>query len=298
MRLSNLLLAVVALTLIISALCIWFYPSLQDFMETNTAWNGIRKFSDGYNAVNIGSLVELGDYKEGGVLVAIPDLDYSEDDLGRLKRYIDKGGTLLLMDDFGYGNSILAYLGLSARFSNRPLLDPLFCYRNQNLPRITDFDPRVKAAGIEAIVLNHPTTLIDVAGEQAIALSSPASFLDMDGSGNWSEGEPKGPFVVAAEIKLRKGMVYAVSDPSIIINTTFGRDNNEAFIKYLITRRGEPKTVTVDAQHLVKAPLDIGKERLLEIWAFLSNPFAILVIMAVLFIMIYRYTYRKGEAID
>ena len=298
MRLSNLLLAVVALTLIISALCIWFYPSLQDFMETNTAWNGIRKFSDEYSAVNNESLVEPGDYQEGSVLVAIPGLDYSEDDLGRLKRYIDKGGTLLLMDDFGYGNSILAYLGLSARFSNRPLLDPLFCYRNQNLPRITDFDPRVKAAGIEAIVLNHPTTLIDVAGEQAIALSSPASFLDMDGSGNWSEGEPKGPFVVAAEIKLRKGMVYAVSDPSIIINTTFGRDNNEAFIKYLITRRGEPKTVTVDAQHLVKAPLDIGKERLLEIWAFLSNPFAILVIMAVLFIMIYRYTYRKGEAID
>jgi len=297
-RLSNLLLAVVALTLIISALCIWFYPSLQDFMETNTAWNGIRKFSDDYSALNIESLAQLGDYQEGSVLVAIPGLDYSEDDLGRLKRYVNQGGTLLLMDDFGYGNSILSYLGLSARFSNRPLLDPLFCYRNQDLPRVTDFKPRVKEAGIEAIVLNHATTLIDVDGEQAIAWSSAAGFTDTDGSGNWSEGEPKGPFVVAAEIKLGKGMVYAVADPSIIINTTFGRDNNEAFIRYLITRRGEPKKVMVDASHLLKAPLDIGKERLLEIRAFLSNPFAILVIMAVIFVIIYRYTYRKGEVID
>ncbi len=298
MRLSNLLLAVVALTLIISALCIWFYPSLQDFMETNTAWNGIRKFSDDYSAVNTASLAALGDYQEGGVLVAIASQTYNEEDLERIKLYVNQGGTLLLMDDFGYGNSILSYLGLSARFSNKPLLDPLFCYRNQNLPRITDFTPRVKAAGIEVIVLNHATTLSDIAGEQAIARSSAASFLDTDESGNWSEGEPKGPFAVAAEIKLGKGIVYAVADPSIIINTTFGRDNNEAFIKYLITRRGEPGTVTVDASRLLKSPLDIGKERLLDIWTFLSNPFAILVIMAVLFVIIYRYAYRKGEVID
>jgi hypothetical protein len=297
-RLSNLLLAVVALTLIISALCIWFYPSLQDFMETNTAWNGIRKFSDDYSAVNTASLAALGDYEEGGVLVAIASQTYNEEDLERIKLYVNQGGTLLLMDDFGYGNSILSYLGLSARFSNKPLLDPLFCYRNQNLPRITDFTPRVKAAGIEVIVLNHATTLSDIAGEQAIARSSAASFLDTDESGNWSEGEPKGPFAVAAEIKLGKGIVYAVADPSIIINTTFGRDNNEAFIKYLITRRGEPGTVTVDASRLLKSPLDIGKERLLDIWTFLSNPFAILVIMAVLFVIIYRYAYRKGEVID
>jgi len=297
-RLSNLLLAVVALTLIISALCIWFYPSLQDFMETNTAWNGIRKFSDDYSAVNTASLAALGDYQEGGVLVAIASQTYNEEDLERIKLYVNQGGTLLLMDDFGYGNSILSYLGLSARFSNKPLLDPLFCYRNQNLPRITDFTPRVKAAGIEVIVLNHATTLSDIAGEQAIARSSAASFLDTDESGNWSEGEPKGPFAVAAEIKLGKGIVYAVADPSIIINTTFGRDNNEAFIKYLITRRGEPGTVTVDASRLLKSPLDIGKERLLDIWTFLSNPFAILVIMAVLFVIIYRYAYRKGEVID
>ena len=298
MRLSNLLLAVVALTLIVSALCVWFYPSLQDFMESNTAWNGIRKFSDGYGAVNMEPLVEPGDYEEGGVLVAIAGQAYSEEDLERFKLYVNQGGTLLLMDDFGYGNSILSYLGLSARFSNRQLLDPLFCYRNQNLPRITDFSPRVKAAGIEVIVLNHATTLIDVAGEQAIAWSSAASFLDTDESGNWSEGEPKGPFAVAAEIKLGKGMVYAVADPSIIINTTLGRDNNEAFIRYLMTRRGEPKTVMVDASHLVKSPLDIGKERLLEAWAFLSSPFAILVIMVVIFVIIYRYAYRKGEVID
>jgi len=35
------------------------------------------------------------------------------------------------MDDFGYGNSFLAYAGVSARFDDNPLLDPLFNYKNE-----------------------------------------------------------------------------------------------------------------------------------------------------------------------
>jgi len=56
--------------------------------------------------------------------------------------------------------------------------------------------------------------------------------------------------------------------------------------------------VMVDASHLAKAPLDIGKERLLELRAFLSNPFAILIMLAAIFAIMYRYMFKKGEAID
>ena len=153
MRVSSVLFAVVVLIIVISLLCIWFYPSIQDFMASNTMWNGIRNFSSEFNADNIESLGELPDVAEETALMAIPYLDYNNEELSQLKRFVEDGGTLLLMDDYGYGNSVLAYLGVSVRFTNKPLLDPLFCYKNQWLPRITDLAPRVKESGIDVIVL-------------------------------------------------------------------------------------------------------------------------------------------------
>ena len=44
-RVSSILFAVVVLILVISLLSIWFYPSVLDFMASNTMSSGIREFS-------------------------------------------------------------------------------------------------------------------------------------------------------------------------------------------------------------------------------------------------------------
>lgn len=295
MKLSNALLAVAALTLVVSLVCIWFYPSFKDFMETNTTWNGVRKFSNNFGAFNINSLDELPDSPDKVVLVAIPYLDYSNEELSKLRKFIFDGGTILLMNDFGYGNSVLEYLGVGARFTNKPLLDPLFCYRNQTMPRITDFNSQVKENNIDVIVLNHATTLANIAESEAIAWSSTASFLDANDNGAWEQNETKGPFVVAAELRLGKGILDLISDPSIVINTMFGRDKNEEFMKYLIQRQGETRKVLVDTSHLPKAPLDVSKEKLMSARQTLSNPYAMLGIIAVVFAVVFKYILARGE---
>ncbi|GAJ11003.1 unnamed protein product, partial [marine sediment metagenome] len=76
MRVSSVLFAVAVLIIAISLLCIWFYPSIQDFMASNTMWNGIRDFSSEFNADDIESLDELPDAAEETALVAIPYLDF------------------------------------------------------------------------------------------------------------------------------------------------------------------------------------------------------------------------------
>jgi len=296
-RVSSILFAVVVLILVISLLSIWFYPSVQDFMASNTMWNGINEFSNEFSANQIDSLDDLPDLPEKAVLVAIPYLDYNDDELSKMKRFVDNGGTLLLMDDYGYGNSVLAYLGVSARFTNKPLLDPLFSYKNQSIPRITDFSLEVKESGIDVIMLNHATTLTNVIEPEAIAWSSSASFLDINENKSWDEGEPKGPFAVAAEFRLGKGTVALVSDPSIVINTMVGRDDNYDFIRYLTRHKGEGKGILVDSSHLTKAPLDISKTRLIDTREVLSSPYALLGITAMIFIVVSRYTLKKGETI-
>ncbi len=298
MRISSVLFAVVVLVLVISLLCMWFYPSVEDFMASNRMWNGIRSFCSEFRADNIDSLDDLPDLPEKSVLVVIPYLEYTDEELSKMKRFVDDGGTLLLMDDYGYGNSILACLGVGVRFTNKPILDPLFCYRNQSMPRITDFAPKVKESGIEIIMLNHATTLTNTIESEAIAWSSSSSFLDINGNGSWDEVEPKGPFAVVAEIQLGNGTLALISDPSTIINTMVGRDDNYDFLRYLTGHEGEQKEILVDRSHLTKAPLDVSKTRLISAREGLSSPHALLGITAMIFVVVSRYTLKKGETID
>ncbi len=65
MRVSSVIFSVIALVLVISLLSIWFYPSIQDFMASNTMWNGIKSFSSEFDAENIDSLDELPNLPEG-----------------------------------------------------------------------------------------------------------------------------------------------------------------------------------------------------------------------------------------
>jgi hypothetical protein len=296
-RVSSVLFAVVTLILVISLLCIWFYPSVQDFMASNAMWNGIRSFSTEFSADAVESLDDLPDLPEKALLVAIPYLEYSDEELIKMKQFVTDGGTLLLMDDYGYGNSVLTYLGVGARFANKPLLDPLFCYKNQSMPRITDFTPEVKEGNIDVITLNHATSLTDVVAAEAIAWSSSASFLDIDQSGAWNAGEPKGPLAVAAEFRLGKGTLILVADPSTIINAMVGRDDNYNFMIYLTHHQDEEKKILIDYSHLTKTPLDMSKTRLTGAREMLSHPYALLGITAMIVVVVSRYTLKKGETI-
>ena len=280
MRASSVLLAVVVIILVISVLCIWLYPSVQDFMASNIMWNGIKNFSSEFNADNIDSLDELPDLPEKTTMVTIPYLEYGDEELAQMKRFIKDGGTLLLMDDYGYGNSVLAYLGAGVRFTNKPLLDPLFCYKNQWLPRITDFTPKVKESGIDIITLNHATTI-----------------LDLNENESWDEDEPKGPFPVAVEFDFGKGTVALASDPSIIINTMVGRDDNYNFARYLAHHKGEQEEILFDHSHLTETPLDASKTRLMIAREAASSPYALVGIMAIIFAVVSGYTLKKGEII-
>ena len=296
MRVSSLLSITVILVLVISLVCIWFFPSIQDFMASNVMWNGISHFSQEFKAENVDSLESLTEVPEDSILVAVPYLEYTGNELAAIKGFVDNGGTLLLMDDFGYGNTVLAYLGMEARFTNSPLLDPLFCYKNPSMPRITDFSAKI--GGVNEVMLNHATTLTNVAEADVIAWSSSSSFLDLNENSSWDEGEPKGPFPVAAKFKPGKGTVALVADPSTVINTMVSRYDNYAFITYLTGRGGEQQEVLIDRSHLTKTPLDVSKIRLTNTREWLSNPYALLGMTALVFVVISRTTVvKKGETL-
>jgi hypothetical protein len=295
MKTSSLLLIVLAVILVVSLLAIWLYPSVQDFMAGNTMWNGINSFTKEYAVENLDSLKDLKTGVTGQVLVVIPYLEYDQADLKRIEQFVQDGNTLVLMDDFGYGNSILQELGVSARFDNRILLDPLFCHKNANLPRVTDFSADLKEQEIGDVVFNHATALSQVESSAALAWSSAGSFLDSNQNGKQDTGEDGGPFAVAAELPYGKGIIRLVSDPSIIINSMSGENNNSQFARYLLGADENTQEVFLDRGHLSKSPLDSAKISLADLREFLANPYILVGLIAICFVIILRYTLKKGE---
>jgi hypothetical protein len=293
MKTLDVLLPTAALIIIISMVCLWASPSVQDFMTANSLWNGVRYISGEFGATSIDSLKELPDSPQGKTLLSIPSLQYGEESLAELQEFVALGGRLLLLDDHGQGNGVLEYLGLEARFSGTPLLDPLYCYRNQQLPKITDFSPEIEREGIEVVVLNHATSLTDVAESGVIAWSSAASFLDFDKNNNWSPAEEKGPFPVAAKYRVGRGTVILVSDPSIIINSMIRRDDNRTFVNYLIGLETGQGDLLIDRQHLGKDPRDASRLGLANVRAVLSRPYSLLGLVAIILIAVSRYTLKE-----
>ena len=212
-------------------LLVWFYPTNSDFSYENLGWNGTEDFATEFEALPLSSLDSLSSVTQESTLMVIPYLEFNDSDLWKLEQYLSNGGKLVLLDDYGFGNEILEWLQLEARFTRGQLLDPLFNYKNKNFPKIIDFAPDPITNGVASIVFNHATSLENIPSGQVIAQSSHFSFLDENQNGNWDEEELKGPLPVIANFKIGKGELVLISDPSILINSMLGMEGNQQFLE-------------------------------------------------------------------
>ena len=259
--------SLIPLALVIAILLvvlIWFYPSNRDSGPNNHSWNGLTDFIADFQVSRISSLDDLTPSPQGTVLVMIPYTPFSDSELEGLREYAAGGGTLVILDDYGYGNQILDYLGVEPRFTGDPLIDPLFNYRNSSLPKITNFDQGTSSSGVEVIVLNHASSIADAPADGTMALSSRFSFLDLDDSSMWDVDEPEGPFVVACSMGYQSGHIVLISDHSILINSMLEMEDNHLFIEEALAVGGAYTGVIIDESHLPPSPLE-GAQATLEV---------------------------------
>lgn len=275
MRKLKLLMILTSVIVVILAVVIWFYPSSEDFRTENPFWNGLDTFTTEFGASPISSLDSLPPISEDSALVIIPRLEFTEPEMENIRNYLSLGGTVVILDDFGYGNDILDYLKLDIRFSQYPLLDPLFNYKNKWFPEITDFAPITATENVENIVLNHATSLINVPGDDVIARSSGFGFSDFNDNSTWDDEEPKGSLPVAAAQEVDDGYLVLIADPSILINSMEELSDNHIFIENILKIKDSNPEILVDQSHIPEADLDEAKATLATIRKGLSSPLGI-----------------------
>jgi hypothetical protein len=282
--------------IVILAVMIWFMPLDDDFRVENTFWNGTSKLNSPQTLIPLEALDSLPVVPEGTTLVLIPYIQLTQSELEDVGRFVDGGGTLVLADDYGHGNQVLSYLGIEARFSGQALLDPLFSYKNERLPRIFNLSPDAVTADIDSLVLNHATCLTDVGSGDVLAMSSSFSYLDLNDNQEWDDGEPAGSMPVISSHVLANGRVILISDPSILINSMGTLDDNYGIITNITGISSS--CVYFDQSHLPYSDLHHTKDLLADIRSVLTTPAGTLSLVAVLLIIILRPLWpRKGDGI-
>jgi hypothetical protein len=286
-RRTCLLLLVVAVLL---AILIWSYPSNTDFKGENPHWNGSRDILADFEAIPLFTYDALSIDGQDITLIVIPYIKFSPVELTRLEEFINSGGKLLLMDDYGFGNDILQHMGLELKFTGNQLLDPLLNYRNDKFPRIVDFIHTPNTSRVESLVFNHATCLEEVAIDNIVAQSSYFSFLDNNQNSQWDRGEPKGHMAVMAEYTIGEGEIIVIADPSILINSMLDMGDNRCLLENIIEGQ-----LLFDQLHLPDVALDksktilrIGRSFLATVWG------SLILIILILAIALKPMLYRRG----
>jgi hypothetical protein len=241
----------------------------------------------------------LLDLPENAALITIPYQDYSAAEKEQLRFFVAQGGTLVVMDDYGYGNQLLEAFAVPERFSGTPLLDGLFCYRNQWLPRVTDIGPEMAVRGVASLLTNHATALIDVPEENVLASFSSVSYLDTNLDSQFREHDDIiGPHPVAAVRQYERGRIFMVADASLLINGMLYREDNLAFTRYMLERSADTALVALDRGHLEGQRLDVSKTKLAGIRRSLIDPYIMLGIAALMLLASATYTLKKEDLFD
>ncbi len=282
--------SVVAVVLL---LIIWVYPNRDDFNVTNNSWNGTEVFRARFQAATLDSLADLPAQPVRTTLVLISYIPFNAEELGQIKDYVSNGGTLLIMDDYGFGSQVLEHLGLGYGFSGDPLLDPLLNYRNEQFTKIVNFSDSQLAQGVDVVLFNHATSLTDVPEDQVVAISSGLSFVDKDGDFAYDEEvDEKGPFVAAASTKLGEGQVIAIADSSILINGMIVMEDNEAFLRNAIGVSDPQRQVLLDKSHLPGSALTTTKKGLGIARNAFAYPLVVLGVVGVALLLTWRPVWR------
>ena len=263
----------VLVALVSLVLLSWALPAQEDFSVLSERWSGLAVAAETLEARPILSLDGLAELESPATLIMMPRVGLEPGELALLGSFLEAGGVLVVLDDFGYGNEVLDGLGVDVTFSGAPLLDPLYCQTNQNMPRVA-VDTQDGEEGPCTMVLNHGSWLVVADEADVWARSSYFSYGDVDFDGSWDEGEPQGPLPVAATCRKGRGKVVAVSDASLLINGMLPAGDNLRCIQEVT--QGD---VLIDQVHLPDPGVDRGKRYVLGLRSALGTTAAVVAVV-------------------
>jgi hypothetical protein len=211
----------------------------MEFSQHNIGWNGTSSFFsdlDRHRSTEITDPAKLaGSPRNSTLLIIAPDRHPTDQELAAYSAFLDEGNTIVLADDFGTGNEILA--GLGSRISILPGNLSSFDHKYNDPSTVIAFRaPGESPFSLPVnITLNGPAALN---GGTPLILTTVFSWIDTNGDGRLNKGETMGTFPVMAYEYRGNGRIIVLSDPSIFINSMYSANANDRELTGALTPDG------------------------------------------------------------
>ncbi|MCX6701415.1 MAG: DUF4350 domain-containing protein [Methanomicrobiales archaeon] len=221
----------------------------NDYGRYNPGWNGSSRFFESLekdNVVLLNNANELPGYDNTALLIIAPAGEYSSAEAGYYQDYLERGNTMVVLDDFGSANSLLDQLKSSVRLRNIPLMSADRAYNNPVFIRAYPSGNARVIQNISTLTLDRPSA---VDGGSPFLSSSLLSWEDNNGNQRADPNETIGQFVVGTMVQVGNGQLYVIGDPGVIINAmevSDGAGDRAIFISNILHLRN---TTIIDQTH-------------------------------------------------
>ncbi len=233
----------------------YYWPIQEPYHPLNYGWNGCSGIaSASQDTTSISSYEQIP--RQMALLAIIgPGREFSLRESSSVRHFLETGGTVLLADDFGTGNSLLQELGVAAKFSGKPLADLLYYDKQWSFPLIADFSTNPVTQNVTTIILDSPSYLeLENSSQLTIlAKSSTFSFVSMNRTGEPPVNVTLNSYPVIASTNIGAGMLVIISDPGMFVNEIVDFYDNMHLFENLLAIGGG--SLFLDLAHLSKAPL-------------------------------------------
>lgn len=225
------------LLLLAAVLFVHLATTTEDYSRYNIQWNGtsvLFERAGDLGAVTITDLDDLDAYPHSRLLLIAPGAAFDDEAIARYRDYVEVGSTLILADDFGTGNQLLAGIGSTIRIQDGNLSSMDAEYSNPHTVLAYRSANSTLTEGVEIVVMNRPASLT---GGEILLETSILSFVDANGDLHIDADETLGKHAVAAYERIGGGDLFVIADPSLFINgmLTLGsvRDN-QRFVQNIL----------------------------------------------------------------
>ncbi len=226
----------------------------------NGAWDGtseLRTSLAGDADLTLAhSTTQYGEVSGDAVAIVVaPQESYGATDTARLRQFVQRGGTLVVMSDDNRTNRLLTELEVETRIDGRPLRDERENYRSPALPVATETTDHPYTDDIDGLTLNYGTALnvstdsqrFGPAWEgQYLINTSGFAYIDRNRNETLDTSESLRERPVATLEPVGQGQVLVVSDASVATNAMLDRTGNERFIQNIA---GAHDQVLLDYSH-------------------------------------------------
>ena len=214
--------------------------STASFGAYNSQWDGTSEFRELIDERPNSRIIfdtvpyETETATDTVAIILSPSESYSENESQRIREFIERGGTVVIADDFGpHSNPLLAAIGADARFDQAQLRDEREYYRGPSLPLAPNVTETAYTNGVTQLTLNGATA-VNPGNATPIVTSAELAYLDQNATGSLSAGDEVGAYPVVAVESIESGQVITISDPSIFINSMLTRPDNRVFATQLV----------------------------------------------------------------